>query len=314
MIAQRLGVSSFYSVERADKLTLEHINTFGRRSQALFSDSEYEESSEFVFIVNGVTDDISDAMKGELGLAKPDFTISNPPSYEASKKFAIDIDSQLDAVDSHRVSGIKCINSPEELPSMQNMLDEYTSVVLVLIPKSAQANNSPNPYGTYEVPSSNQYVYRRQGSENSIVNTASSFVVPGVTYSPSEANTSKLPRVVPMCYASMDSCVSSTNNCSGHGACYQKHAGSDGGSEAAKPCFACGCVTTRDSSNGSFTATHWGGGACSKIDVSTPFWLIGGFTVLLVFLVGWSIGMIFSIGEEKLPGVIGAGVSGAKTR
>jgi len=26
-------------------------------------------------------------------------------------------------------------------------------------------------------------------------------------------------------------------------------------------------------------------------------------------LVGWAIGMIFSIGEEKLPGVIGAGVS-----
>jgi hypothetical protein len=26
-------------------------------------------------------------------------------------------------------------------------------------------------------------------------------------------------------------------------------------------------------------------------------------------LVGWGIGMLFSIGEEKLPGVIGAGVS-----
>lgn len=196
---------------------------------------------------------------------------------------------------------------------MKNILEKYTSVVVVLIPKFAKANNSPSPYGTYEVPILNQNVHRRREAEEPIVNTASSFVVPGAAYSPSEANASKLPKVVPMCYASMDSCVSSTNNCSGHGACYQKHAGSDGGSEAAKPCFACGCVSTRDSANGS-TVTHWGGGACSKIDISTPFWLLAGLTVILVSVVGWAIGLLFSIGEEKLPGVIGAGVSGAKTR
>jgi hypothetical protein len=29
----------------------------------------------------------------------------------------------------------------------------------------------------------------------------------------------------------------------------------------------------------------------------------------MVGIIGWSIGMMYSIGEEKLPGVIGAGVS-----
>jgi len=33
----------------------------------------------------------------------------------------------------------------------------------------------------------------------------------------------------------------------------------------------------------------------------------------MIGLVGWGIGLLFSIGEEKLPGVIGAGVS-SKTR
>lgn len=54
---------------------------------------------------------------------------------------------------------------------------------------------------------------------------------------------------------------------------------------------------------------HWGGAACQKKDISGPFWLIVGFTVVMIGLVSWAIGMLFSIGEEKLPGVIGAGVS-----
>ena len=59
--------------------------------------------------------------------------------------------------------------------------------------------------------------------------------------------------------------------------------------------------------------TYWGGAACQKEDVSSQFWILAGFSVLLMGLVGWAIGMMFSIGNEKLPGVIGAGVA-PKTR
>lgn len=54
---------------------------------------------------------------------------------------------------------------------------------------------------------------------------------------------------------------------------------------------------------------NYGGPACQKKDISGPFWLIAGFTIVIIGLVSWAIGMMFSIGEEKLPGVIGAGVS-----
>lgn len=51
---------------------------------------------------------------------------------------------------------------------------------------------------------------------------------------------------------------------------------------------------------------------CQKEDVSVQFWLIAGFTVTIVGAVTFAIGLLFSVGEEQLPGVIGAGVSRSK--
>ena len=56
--------------------------------------------------------------------------------------------------------------------------------------------------------------------------------------------------------------------------------------------------------------TYWGGPACQKKDVSVPFWLFVGSGVLLAFLISSGIGMLYSMGSEELPSVIGAGVSG----
>jgi hypothetical protein len=60
--------------------------------------------------------------------------------------------------------------------------------------------------------------------------------------------------------------------------------------------------------------TYWGGAACQKQDVSSPFWLLVGITVVLAGITSAGIGMLFSVGEEKLPSVIGAGVSGPRPR
>lgn len=44
------------------------------------------------------------------------------------------------------------------------------------------------------------------------------------------------------------------------------------------------------------------------------FWLIAGFTVALVAAVSWGVGLLYSIGQEELPSVIGAGVAGPKAQ
>lgn len=45
-----------------------------------------------------------------------------------------------------------------------------------------------------------------------------------------------------------------------------------------------------------------------------PFWLLAGFSVVLVAAVSWGVGLLWSIGEEELPSVIGAGVAGPRAK
>lgn len=113
--------------------------------------------------------------------------------------------------------------------------------------------------------------------------------------------------LAPVCHASNSSCTDATNNCSGHGSCYLKSSSGDA------QCFACRCqATVRTKSDGSKQKVYWGGPACQKEDISSPFFLIAGVTVLVIVLVGSAIGMLFSMGSEELPSVIGAGVGGSK--
>ncbi len=127
---------------------------------------------------------------------------------------------------------------------------------------------------------------------------------------------------VPACFTSYDACMSGTSNCSGHGDCVAKWGGSSSSSstrddrkerrEDGSPssCYACRCLhTTEKDARGRESLYRWGGGACQKIDISTPFWLFAAVTLALVGTVAFAIGLLFSVGEEKLPGVIGAGVS-----
>lgn len=107
---------------------------------------------------------------------------------------------------------------------------------------------------------------------------------------------------IPACFTTQNACETATGNCTGHGACTNKYS-----SEGAQACFACQCRKTHE--NGGKSTWFWGGSSCEKQDVSVPFWIFLGFTVFLIGAVGFSIGMLFEIGEEKLPGVIGAGVS-----
>jgi hypothetical protein len=114
---------------------------------------------------------------------------------------------------------------------------------------------------------------------------------------------------VPAVFASRNACETTTDFCSGHGRCFNKFS-----STSKNQAWSCRCNSTYESDHGgkSNTMYNWGGNACEKIDISIPFWLILGFTVTIIGVVGASISLLFSVGEEKLPGVIGAGVSRGK--
>ncbi|KAL4971280.1 hypothetical protein BDW66DRAFT_146428 [Aspergillus desertorum] len=109
--------------------------------------------------------------------------------------------------------------------------------------------------------------------------------------------------LAPVCYASNSSCNDATNTCSGHGACYEKSRG----------CYACLCHDTYvKTASGAKRKIQWGGSACQKMDISSPFFLIMGVTITVFLAVTSAIVMIFGLGNVELPGVISAGVGSAR--
>jgi hypothetical protein len=186
---------------------------------------------------------------------------------------------------------------------------KHMNIMLVLMSESYWSPESKKVYGSYEKVSQKS-LNRRQHAEEPITEAQAAS---SANFLPKQVKKSSSPDyisgVAPLCYTSLESCISSTNNCSGHGECYQK----TNGTNVAASCFACQCQPQFESfSSGkkSFTRTsYWGGGACQKEDISGPFWLMTIFSVVMVGLVAWVLGLLYSVGEEKLPGVIGAGVS-----
>ncbi|KKA19261.1 hypothetical protein T310_6775 [Rasamsonia emersonii CBS 393.64] len=72
--------------------------------------------------------------------------------------------------------------------------------------------------------------------------------------------------LMPVCHASNSSCVTATNNCSGHGHCYLKYASKD--EAIASDCYACKCEkTVIQNPDGTVKTVQWGGAACQKKDV-----------------------------------------------
>ncbi|RDL42434.1 uncharacterized protein BP5553_02413 [Venustampulla echinocandica] len=218
----------------------------------------------------------------------------------------------------------------EDLISAQKGLirwakNQEMNTVVVLMPEASRlSETSSKPYGSYEnAPQIS--LGRRQGSEEVMSESPKSSAPPSPPVDSQLVKTSNstagpVTGVIPSCHSSLDACISATKNCSGHGECFKKYGTISDGGVAKGACFSCGCVPqnetfwfggskdTKANKKGHRTV-YYGGGACQKKDISGPFWLIAVFTIVMVGLVSSAIGMLFSIGEEKLPGVIGAGVS-----
>lgn len=133
-----------------------------------------------------------------------------------------------------------------------------------------------------------------------------------VNPSPSVASNSTTPlpplgSFLPSCFPTNGTCNDQTNSCSGRGACYAK----------SSKCFACKCGSTivrQDSDGKNVKTVQWGGSACERKDISVPFFLFAGFGVFMSALVVGSVGMLYGMGSEELPSVIGAGVTGPRAQ
>lgn len=113
--------------------------------------------------------------------------------------------------------------------------------------------------------------------------------------------------LMPVCHATNATCVETTSNCSGHGFCYKKYSSKD--ETAASDCFACKCHETLiRKEDGTIQKIRWGGSACQKRDVSSPFFLIAGITIMVTMAVITAVGMLYNVGQDELPSVIGAAV------
>ena len=84
--------------------------------------------------------------------------------------------------------------------------------------------------------------------------------------------------------------------------------------EPPRHCYACKCGKTVLERGKGVKTVQWAGPACARKDVSSSFWLLVAVSVGLVATVSWGVGLMFSIGQEELPSVIGAGVAGPRAQ
>lgn len=80
--------------------------------------------------------------------------------------------------------------------------------------------------------------------------------------------------------------------------------------------YTCLCNSTivRTNEDGSTKSVKWGGNACQKKDVSAEFVLFAGFGIFFTAVVVGGIIMLYSMGSQELPSVIGAGVVGPRAQ
>lgn len=195
---------------------------------------------------------------------------------------------------------------------MENIANDILDFMVIVLPELSR--ESASKYGTYDMPA--QPLKARQVKPEEPIELGE---VPAPVFHVSNSSspnnyTRTPPGTFSSCYSSRDSCESKTGNCSGHGNCYPKI----NANSSSDSCYTCQCIPSveiiRTGKGEKEIVTYWGGPACQKIDVSGPFWLFVAVAVVLAAIISAAIGMMFSIGEEKLPGVIGAGVSGPKAR
>ncbi|KAL7939427.1 hypothetical protein V8C35DRAFT_286592 [Trichoderma chlorosporum] len=299
------------------------MHRYGRDPPSLF-DEHAEEPKQLFIMLEGLTEEQMKDTRAKLN-AQPSFTIPDAPSVDR-QRWAMGLEMPL--AELRKGNKISCTYEEMTNPfgsrcwsgrSLSADFDikkkpEYLGYVIDSFPRlTSLAEMGEAEITLLLVPgvgkASDQSLHRRQAER--VISHFQKTAPPVEPTSPAQ-NTLRAPTgPIPACFDSLDSCISKTGNCSHQGQCLDKYASKDPSALASAPvCFACHCLSTRTEDNGPLT--HWAGPTCAKKDISVPFWLFAGFTLLMLGTISLAVTMLYNVGDEKLPGVIGAGVSKSK--
>ncbi|KAG6009133.1 hypothetical protein E4U21_003202 [Claviceps maximensis] len=300
------------------------LNRFGKSTPALFSAGDSNQPNQLVLMLNSMSDADMQELRKSLSTS-PSFTIAEPPADTAHEDLmALDFLSRTGVADGNKCSIQQianpmeaCWNGKSSAVARYSVKEDPDTIKhvgkqikqLVQLAKSGDLETTiialPSSASSSQWADEQQELRRRQAEQvMSIIKKPEA--EPQMT-SPSTPQTMMFASQgrIAACYETLSACNEATRNCTGHGTCKDKYASGDG-TKAAASCFACHCQATREEGKG---VKHWGGPSCAKQDVSVPFWLFAGFTLAMVGILSLSVGLLYGVGEEKLPGVIGAGVS-----
>ncbi|KAK3355731.1 hypothetical protein B0H65DRAFT_452898 [Neurospora tetraspora] len=318
---------------------------YGKSPAPLFSQTETSDPSQLVVILEGITAENAGPLKESLAKSsqRAAFAISDPPSKVANDRLMslfqnlgiaapkqCDLVSAINPVNGDCWTGSSSVvkydvqKSPEALDTLVDNLSRLNKFIssgdlealLVLMPESSRSSKL-NQWSVKAATGASD-LRRRFNSEtviadDSVRGAANAATQPPVSRPTKSPLQTAAKKAIPQCFTSEKSCVDQTGNCSGHGQCVNKWGGKNGSTEAGgASCFVCKCLATMDNRPGAQAkgdkSLHWGGNMCQKEDVSMQFWLIAGSTIALIGAITFAIGLLFEVGEEKMPGVLGAGV------
>ncbi|KAK5632674.1 hypothetical protein RRF57_008388 [Xylaria bambusicola] len=276
---------------------ISYINEFGKPPRPLFDVSDASEPKQLVIAFSGITPKHREYLLHAISDVPLTFTTSGlgPLPAKVTSKCTIQ-----QSVDPKEGESSKCWSGNTQYLHY-DLKKRTPTQVRWRRHSSSSTQTRPRATITFTAVSCNtQKETKNDGLDTSFVESTH-----GKTFNAFAGR----PTPVPNCFTSQSACENATNSCFGHGECVNRW----GKDNTDKTCFFCHCGTTVDTdSKGKKHVYHWGGGMCQKRDISTPFWLFAGVTIALVATIAFSIGLLFSVGEEKLPGVIGAGVSRSK--
>ncbi|KAF2772084.1 hypothetical protein EJ03DRAFT_380878 [Teratosphaeria nubilosa] len=312
VLAQRAGVEGYHEDDIRDQDVIDAINTYGVRTPIF---GERDERKHVIVFVDSTRED-----NDELSFLKDhiSFAISPSPNMDVTTGLWTDLAAQGRASDSDVT-----FKSYSRSKGVEKVIEHERAqghVITVHMLSGKDDSSDADAWGTYTMPGAQSPLKDKRAApqkEKPLEPTSSYAPVkatsaPANTYAASN-NTTPLKGILPACFSSQQQCQSSTRNCTGHGQCSKKF--TDSSSSDKSSCWTCQCSATKQTtSDGKTQTTYWGGPACQKKDVSAQFWLIALFTVGLVFLFGFAIGELFGMGNQELPSVIGAGVSGPVRR
>ncbi|THZ27616.1 hypothetical protein D6C91_02220 [Aureobasidium pullulans] len=316
VIASRLGLDQYHSLQGQDDKSLQTIDRLAGSSSFL---SSQDLSVALILSTVGQEDvpfSLSDSAHVQTIQIKdsPDFQSSEKLFKHLAQQSGIDnLDHvQQSTVSSYTGPAFRIAEDSEALASAFKVLtSQYHTVLVLNVPK----DTSKNTYGSYDADVKSHQ--KRQFKEAPLITEATktashlkATLTPDASSNKTYNQTGPLRGILPGCFSSLSTCQSMTRNCTGHGSCVLKHTDRDAGDLGGK-CYSCACQDdVHTNANGGKKTTRWGGPACQKKDIVMPFWLISSFSVFLVFLVSWGVGLLYTMGSQELPSVIGAGVSG----